>query len=259
MKQMLIIPDRNDLNMSFELAGEYGLGFEYNDFFVPDVLDDEKRLGEIVQEYQERELPRYCTLHGAFFDVIPFSLDARIREIAELRIEQSMETAKRIGAKAVVFHTNYTPFLNSESYIQGWIDVNTLYWSSVLERHSEINIYLENMFDTTPDVLEALSKRLCRYANYGVCLDYAHAFLSNVPPQEWGKCLGRFVKHVHLNDNDGVSDLHLAWGDGVIDRTAFYDCYETYMKGATVLLETSQKENIIRSLTQLRNDGFLDL
>ena len=106
-------------------------------------------------------------------------------------------------------------------------------------------------------MMEALSERLCRYDNYGVCLDYAHAALSKVAPEEWAKRLGRYVKHVHINDNDLVSDLHLAWGDGKINRQAFYDSYDKYMSKAFVLVETSSYENKKRSFEVLKKEGFI--
>lgn len=257
MRQVLIIPNRDQLEECLQLAEKYNLGFEYNDFFIPDVLDDNIQTESIIAEYKKQDLPAFTTLHGAFFDVTPFSEDAKIREISDLRIEQSIRIAKKLGAKAVIFHTNYNPFLNSKDYIQGWIQTNAAYWSRVMERHPEINIYLENMFDTTPDIMEALSEKLSVYGNYGVCLDYAHASLSKVAPEVWAKRLGRFVKHVHVNDNDLVSDLHLAWGDGQINRSHFYECFETYFKEATVLIETTPMENKIRSLEILKKEDFI--
>jgi len=257
MRQVLIIPNRDQLEECLQLAEKYNLGFEYNDFFIPDVLDDNIQTESIIAEYKKQDLPAFTTLHGAFFDVTPFSEDAKIREISDLRIEQSIRIAKKLGAKAVIFHTNYNPFLNSKDYIQGWIQTNAAYWSRVMERHPEINIYLENMFDTTPDIMEALSEKLSVYGNYGVCLDYAHASLSKVAPEVWAKRLGRFVKHVHVNDNDLVSDLHLAWGDGQINRSHFYECFETYFKEATVLIETTPMENKIRSLEMLKKEDFI--
>ena len=258
MKQVLIIPDRVQLKECLDLARKYHLGFEYNDFYVSDVLDDGDRLLDILFEYKNEDLPSYCTMHGAFFDVIPFSLDKKIKKISNLRIEQSLGVARRIGAKAVVFHTNYDPFLNSKDYIRSWLDTNENYWSHVLEENADLNVYLENMFDTTPDVLLALSERLSRYENFGVCFDYAHASLSKVDPEIWAEKLGSYVKHVHINDNDGISDLHLAWGDGILDRQKFYDCYKKYMPQATVLIETSSMENKVRSIAMLEKEGFLD-
>lgn len=257
MKQLLIIPNRNNLADSLEIAEKYNLGFEYNDFFNPNVLDSSEHLDEIIDSYKSVKLPNYCTSHGAFFDVIPFSPDKRIREISDLRIEQSIAAAEKVGARAIVFHTNYNPFLNSEAYINSFVETNTAYWNDVLKRHKNISVYLENMFDTTPDIMVRLSEQLCENDNFGICLDYAHAALSAVQPKIWAKLLGRYVKHIHINDNDCISDLHLAWGTGRIDTAEFYRCYEKYMDGATVLIETNAKENILASLEKLKEDRFI--
>lgn len=253
----LIIPKREQLGESLKLAEEYGSGFEYNDFFLPAVLDDEKQIEEITAQYTARKLPEYCTLHGAFFDVIPFSPDKRIREISDLRIRQSIGAAKQVGAKAVVFHTNYNPFLNSPKYLEDWLDENERYWSGILRNVPEVGIYLENMFDTSPYLLRELAKRLCRFDNFGLCFDYAHAILTPVPAKEWSEALAGFVRHIHINDNDLVSDLHLAVGEGKIDWNEFYRLYEKYFEGTPVLTETSSTERQRASLERLKKDGFL--
>ena len=257
MKQLLIIPQQDALEEYLSVAEENKLGFEYNDFFLPNLLDDEEKSKDVIAKYKACELPKFTTLHGAFFDVIPFSVDKRIREISDKRIRQSIEIAKELGAKAVIFHTNYNPFLNSPAYVDSWLKINAEYWGGILQEYSDINIYLENMFDTTPNLMAALSEQLCGYANFGVCLDYAHASLSKVAPEVWAERLGKYVKHIHINDNDLVSDLHLAWGDGKINRESFYQCYEKYMKGASVLIETSAMENIKKSLEMLKKENFI--
>ena len=257
MKQVLVIPKQEKIADYLHLAQQYNLGFEYNEFFMPDILDDENECRRLVEAYKQEVLPLYTTLHGAFFDVIPFSVDARIKEISRQRIEQSIRAAKSIGAKAVVFHTNYNPSLNSKDYVEKWIKENVDYWGSVLAEHADIEIYLENTFEATPDILIALSEQLSLYPNYGVCLDYAHALLSKVAPIEWAKRLGRFVKHIHINDNDGISDLHLAWGSGEVNRKQFYEDYANYMKGASVLVEVSDFEKAESSIKVLKEEGFI--
>lgn len=256
MKKILIIPEMDNIFECVELSKKYDLGFEYNDFFWPDVLDDDKKISEIISEYKKYDLPEFTTLHGAFFDVIPFSVDSKIREISKNRILKSIWVAKEIGAKAVIFHTNYNPFLNSKSYIDEWIEKNVQFWSEILKSHLDIDIYLENMFDTSPDIMEALSEKLCEFENYGICFDYAHASLSKVNPEEWVKRLGKYIKHVHINDNDGISDLHLAWGDGKLDRQELYACYEKYIENATVLVEVVNNDNKIKSIDVLKNEKF---
>ena len=259
MERLLIIPNINDIERSLELAHKYNLGFEYNDFFDPDVLDDESRIEELIKCYKKYDLPEFSTLHGAFYDVIPFSKDKKVKEISTLRIKQSIEVARKLSAFAVIFHTNYNPFLNTTGYMNLWIEENVRFWSEILEENKDINIYLENMFDSSPDMLKGLSKKLCMYENYGVCLDYAHASISKVAPKEWISSLDRYIKHIHINDNDLISDLHLPWGDGKVDREVFYENYKEYMNNATVLVENSDIEMQVKSLRKLKEDGFITI
>lgn len=257
MRKFLIIPKISDLKASLELAREYDLGFEFNDFFMPSVLDDETSLDKLIGEYKAAGLPEYRTLHGAFFDVIPFSPDEKIRAVSNLRIRQSIAAARKIGAAAVVFHTNYNPFLNSHAYVKDWLDLNAAYWNGILSEYPDVSIYLENMFDNSPYIIAELAERLCGNANFGICLDYAHAALTNVSQSEWVETLGKYVKHIHINDNDYKSDLHLAVGDGKIQWREFYDLYENNMNGATILIETSPLENQRRSIERLASDKFM--
>lgn len=258
MKQLLIIPNRKDIKQSLDIAEEYGAGFEYNDFFDPNVLDDSELCKKITEEYKGLPLPEFCTLHGDFYDVIVFSIDEKIRRISDLRVRQSIEAAKNIGAKAVVFHTNYDPFFSWRSYIDGWLDANEKYWSGILSEYPDMNIYFENMFDRSPDVMAELAERLCCYGNFGICLDYAHAALTPVPHEEWVRKLGKYVRHMHINDNDLAGDLHWAVGKGKIDWNKFYRLYSEHMGGASVLIETASAENQRISLEKLRADGFID-
>lgn len=257
MKQILIIPRLDEINASLELCEKYGLGFEYNDFFMPKILDNQALCDDLIERYKNENLPEFCTLHGAFFDVIPFSPDEKIREISDLRIRQSLDVAQKIGAKAVIFHTNYNPFLNAPAYVSSWTEQNSAYWSGILGEFSDVNIYLENMFDTAPDIMETLAENLKSHANFGICLDYAHAALTAVSQREWVEKLGRFVKHIHINDNDLISDLHSAIGEGKIDWSEFYDLYDKFMTGASILIETTPLPNQRKSLEKLSADGFI--
>ncbi len=257
MKKILIIPDRNDFENTFALQKEYNLGFEYNDFFIPDVLDDEQLQADIVKKYKSHNLPDYTTMHGAFIDVIPFSSDNKIKEVSLFRINQSISIARKIGAKAVVFHTNYNPFLNTKEYIKGFVKQNVSFWQEILNDNKDINIYIENMFDCDPFVIKQIAEELKNNDNFGVCLDWAHASISKIKPSEWAEVLGEYIKHIHINDNDLISDLHSAWGSGKVDRVSFYECYEKYFNNAAILIETNSFENKKKSLEQLKKDKFI--
>ena len=51
MSRRYVIPDRADMQASIRLAEEYGCAFEYNDFFIPEVLGDRGRQEEIIEFY----------------------------------------------------------------------------------------------------------------------------------------------------------------------------------------------------------------
>jgi len=255
IKKMLIVPDPEQMEKSIELASRYECSFEYNDFYLPKVLDDEKKTEELISKYHAQEkLPKGCTMHGAFLDVTPFSDDPKIVEVSDLRIEQSLCIAGKIGAKAIVFHTNYVPNFCVDYYCDNWVERNYLYWKEKLEKYSDINIYIENMFDMSWGLLEKLAKRLSEYPNFGVCFDYshAHAFGDASQIENWVKALSPYVKHVHINDNDLTADLHLALGEGKIDWKRFKTYFETYFPQASVLIEVKDLAKAEASLEFIR-------
>ncbi len=238
MAVFLVIPRPDRIEESLSLAVEYGMGFEYNDLMSPAVLDDSKKVKEITEKYLSLSLPERCTMHGDFYDVLVFSSDKYIREIADKRIRQSIAAAIDLGAEGVVFHTNQDPLLTSEPYVENWVRSNTEYWSGILAEFPQINIYIENMFDFSPDMLKSLSMKLSGFPNYGVCLDYAHAsaFGKNVPIGTWVESLAPFVKHMHINDNDLVNDLHLPVGSGKIDWISFREYYYKYFSECSKII-----------------------
>lgn len=254
MGQLLIVVRRQDIEEHQKLAEEYGVGFEINDFYNPEILDDTEEMNRLVEFYQQIGLPEGSTMHGAFFDVVVFSYDPRIREISELRMEQSMKIAVRLGVKGVVFHTNISPVLSGVEYDRRAVEMTVEFLECLLKRYPDTDIYLENMFDTDPDFLTAVSERLRIYDNYGICFDYAHASISPTPMQEWIDALAPYIRHIHINDNNLKRDQHLALGDGQIDWQRFMDYRRQYFDSCSVLIETTLPENQRRSLRYLEQN-----
>jgi sugar phosphate isomerase/epimerase len=234
-----------------KLAQEYDVGFEINDFFNPDILDDEAGQQRIIERYLDGKLPEDSTIHGAFLDVVIFSQDAEIRRVSCQRMRQSMEIAAKLGVKGVVFHTNINPLLSSPSYDKGAVATTTEFLRELLTAYPGLDIYLENMFDRTPEFLLQVSEQLKDFKNYGVCFDYAHAMVYGADIEEWVTTLAPFVKHIHINDNDLKQDLHLAVGKGLIDWVRFRTYYELYFEECSVLIETNEPEAQRESLEYL--------
>ncbi len=258
MGRFLVVSKVDKLSEYKAIADQYDVGFEINDFFNPKVLDDEEEQSRLIQQYQDAGIPESSTMHGAFFDVVVFSSDEKIVEISKLRMRQSMGIAKRLGVQGVVFHTNGNPMLSGDVYDENVIERTAEYLEELLQTYPDINIYLENMFDATPKILARISERLCRYANYGVCLDYAHASISDLPMSDWVEALAPYLKHIHINDNDLKKDLHMPVGSGSINWNQFAKYYRTHFDQCSILVETTKPEDQIQSLNYLK-ENFVGL
>ena len=68
MGDFLIVSLAEELQAYEDLAQEYQVGFEINDFYDPLVFEDKKRREDIIQKYQKAGIPAGSTMHGAFYD-----------------------------------------------------------------------------------------------------------------------------------------------------------------------------------------------
>ena len=161
MSRLFLIPDIQDMERMKQLAGEYDCAFEYNDFYAPEVLDDRRKQEEIIETYARyRSDFSQDTMHGAFLDVTIHSSDPLIREASILRVRQSMEIAKRMGVKGVVFHTGRLAGFRVEYYLKQWKEMNAHFFRELAEEFPKQQIYMENMFDDAPDVLAELVEEM---------------------------------------------------------------------------------------------------
>ena len=244
-----MIPDFLNLQATVELAKERGLCFEYNDFYFPGILDNANAVQERIDTYLS--LGRDCskdTMHGAFFDVTVFSCDPKIREVSRLRMRQSMEIAKKMGLRAVIFHGNYLPFLRGKGYDDLWLAYTEDVIRKLAGEYPGIEIYLENMFEDTPDMLVALAESLSDVPEFGLCLDYAHALLTSGKSEPWMRRMAPYLRHMHINDHRFDGDVHLVPGDGLTDWQEFLDLKKRYAPEATVLCEVRGTEETRRAL-----------
>lgn len=255
MKRILIVARADRLDDYLEIAREYQVAFELNDFYEAELLDDEERCRAVQEKYRKAGIPAGSTMHGAFFDVTIFSNDEQIRRVSNRRMRQSMEIARNLGLRGVVFHTNWNPLVYGDVYVEQIMDRTAVYLEGLLKEYPEIDIYMENMFDASPKVLAGISQRLEAYPNYGVCLDYAHAIIygdGGTEVSQWIRQLKPYIRHIHINDNNLKQDQHLALGDGQIDWGRFLQYYQEQFADISVLIETTPPELQRRSLEFFR-------
>ncbi|MCQ2505998.1 MAG: TIM barrel protein [Lachnospiraceae bacterium] len=231
------IPEVSRIDEWVACSKKYDIAFEYNDFFNPWLLDHKERLEEVINIYLAADRDRsQDTLHGAFFDIVVGSSDPKIEEVSMFRIRQSLDIAKRLGVKGVIFHTNYLTSFKLNSYLQGWLNANQKTFTALCDEYYPMNIYMENMFDVNPDLLVELAIRMDSVKNFGVCLDLAHAYISGTNITNWLDEVLPYTKHLHVNDNFGNEDSHLPIGEGDFDWDILNDD-RIRKTGADILLE----------------------
>ena len=93
-----------------------------------------------------------------------------------------------------------------------------------------------------------LARNMEDQERFGVCLDVAHAFISGSPIEPWFTALKPYIKHVHLNDNDGREDLHLPVGSGSFDWEEFNQWGRSIEKKPSFLIEVRTFEDLQRSV-----------
>lgn len=260
MTGLYLIPSQQILKESADWIKEQDVFFEYNDFFMGEILDDKKKQLKIIENYAKiRNDFSKDTMHGAFLDVTVHSSDERIRNVSHLRVRQSMDIAKEMGLRGVVFHTNRLQGFREKNYLKNWLETNERFFRTICEEYPGQQIFMENMFDEAPDSLAELAVHMQDVPNFGVCLDYAHAAISGTPAEEWIKQLAPFVKHMHINDNDLKNDLHEPVGSGKIDWLQFTEYMKQYKVTATVLVEVTGIEKQRKSLEYMKENHIYPL
>ncbi len=256
--KLYCIPKMDQLEEFYAYSQKYGVAFEYNEFFIPAVLMNEELKRKCINTYKALDRDRSMdTLHGAFLDIVVNSDDPEIYEISKKRVYQCMDIAKELGIKAVIFHTNYITNFKVSSYRQYWVDRNEKFWKETLHAYPDLMIYLENMFDESPELLAKLAERMKEEERFGVCLDFAHAYVSGTSIDEWVDKLKPYIKHVHINDNDGTEDSHYPVGQGSIPWNRFKGWMEVMEQNPSMLIEVQGAEGYKDSILYMKTQGLL--
>lgn len=254
-----IIPNPTDLENYVELAEKHSLGFEYNDFFNPALLDDKETLAQRIALYKSLGRPEGIdTMHGAFYDIVPFSWDSGISRHSIYRMQQSVEIAGQLGCRGVVFHTGLMPGLvGNHKFRSNWLKVMADTVRMLLGQNDKIEIYCENMFDESPLELAELAAMLEEDKRFGICLDIGHMLLATDKPEQWLDVMGPYVRHFHVNDNHLNRDEHLALGCGKIDWPHIFELIQEHdLCKSSMLLEVSGLDKIGTSLDYLQACGL---
>ena len=160
------------------------------------------------------------TVHGPFSDLNPASLVDPIWEETVRQISQCVELSAEF-TDVVVVHPGLLSPLGNQMPDRAWEkNVEALRAMADHAKDYGVRICLENMPNMekllcrTPGELFGMVESAGR-DNLGVTFDAGHAHTMR-NTAEFLKSKDR-ISHVHIHDNRGVKDEHLALGDGTVD------------------------------------------
>ena len=248
----IIICDNDEFDVLVPFCLSEGLGIELQSFWNP----AQPELYDARIEYQLEKIKTitFRAFHGPFGDLNCGSYDPMIREVSRDRMSLGYDTACRLKATHIIFHHGYVPRTSPPN---NWVPRFVQFWKSFLTGKPEnVYYYLENMLELSPDIMIETIDRISD-RRVSACLDIGHAHCNSATPVlKWIEMLGNKIGYVHIHDNDGTSDQHLAIGEGNILFHDVCDALNEYSPDAIWALET-QTNGVKKSYDWLRQKGFV--
>jgi len=174
------------------------------------------RLQEIRSSYNLK-----FSIHAPYADTNLSADDDLIREWILKRIRATIRFANELDAKSVVIHPGWTTATDRFMKGRAWkLNLRSVHWLLRYAEEYGIPLLMENVPEPTPYLLVRVEDFEMFFEEMdfwiGMVLDVGHSNLLN----ETYDFLSRFkdrIKHIHISDNNGVRDQHLAIGDGEIN------------------------------------------
>ena len=232
-------------------ADSMGLNYEVLELSSPPALNESGFFKKCREWYLKSG--KVTSIHGCFIDVNPASGDTGFREYSQKRCMESCEAAVYLGAESVVFHGSCFPFLRGV-YLEAWAGTCAEFYEKIANEYN-INIYIENSFDTDTVPIRELMRRVSD-ERVSVCLDLGHANYSDDPVEKWFEDLGDKIGYIHLSDNDGQYDDHVNLGDGTVKWAKADELWRGLDREMPVTIEVGSIDGIKASIDFLTENGY---
>lgn len=237
--------------------------FGFPDFDPPIILDLYQRLGCRASQFYRNEanppaaadVARICadagvpvdSMHGVFGPAYdPSSPDEAIRGDSVAVYQREAETALRIGGPKVVVHpaplTQIAPGMDPvvQQHRQDALRRSMDELAAIGGRQGVVflieNLPRESLYGSDPFELAQMIRELDS-PHVRMCLDLGHALLTTADISRCIRACGDVVDYLHVHDNDGVRDLHLMPGDGVMNWPAVRNALRGSALAVSAMLE----------------------
>jgi sugar phosphate isomerase/epimerase len=198
------------------------------------------------------------SLHAPFYDLAPGGVDRKILKATRERLQQLFDLVPLFKPVSVVCHTGYDRKRYHEVE-DAWLETSLETWTTLAGhlKGTETTLMIENVYEKSPRMLVRLFDRLDT-EQVGFCFDtgHMHAF-SKTDMRGWLNKLGPRIKELHLHDNDGSEDHHLAIGEGDIDFEPLFEYVDQKGLKPIITIEAHKEKWLWQSIEALsRSECF---
>jgi sugar phosphate isomerase/epimerase len=218
--------------------------FLEEDQAVPEKINVEK-VKKLLEKYKLSAIG-----HTAWY--LPIGSPSKLlREAAVLEAKRYFEVFAKLNIKYVTIHANWPPgMFSAKEGIK--FQVQTLKKLVNEAKKYGISILYEPI-DTPNDNIENISEILKQVPELYLHIDIGHSNLYGRKPEQFIKKFHKKLKHIHLHDNNGISDLHLPIGTGNVDWENTIKVLKKCYRG-TITLEifSRDKDYVLLSREKLK-------
>jgi sugar phosphate isomerase/epimerase len=254
-----------DLDEAFKLAVELDLHFVELAFDMQELLPASQPVPQVNE--LKRNTGVGVTVHLSYVDLNLASLMPGVARNSVERTQRGLEYAASVGAHCGVLHTGLVPLRHPLALGAARSKLE----ESLKALEPLVPIALENLALTEYDLLRGAVEleTVTKAAGFGNCIDVGHALvegcttavadgagtggLAGGHAQLEGYMHGLSnVIHLHLQDNDGVSDAHRTLGLGSLEWTRMQDFLAGFQ--GTVNLEVGPDADAVRQSVRFLRD-----
>ena len=236
----------NKLEENLEFIEDLGLDYaEIVHQFPHDKVDV-----EIVESFNLK-----YSVHSPFMDVNIAALQEKSRINSIEQIKESIDLANEINAEAVVVHPGLASFLANKYYLDTVYEYANESIKELGDYGKDLGVMttIENMptFDgMIYKDMNDLHELLVSLDMY-MTLDIGHANHAGYAPDEM---IFDSIKHVHMHDNFGDDDAHLAFGEGSIDLKGIVNRLEEKNYNGIYIIEVNDNDSIKKSYEYMKEN-----
>lgn len=213
-----------------------------------------RELEALAGELKERNISAFC--HLPFHGLHLSCADPRVMSYSREVLSEGLEIGTILGCKAAVLHSGFSNHVRP-GHTPIWKErlIESLRELVAAAADEEIVLAIENAYEPDAallkEVLEAVDSPWLRF-----CVDLGHAAcFSRMAPEEWVLTFKDHLISLHVHDNEGLEDEHLACGRGVVGYDQVFAALKEIDASCSIVLEVAD-DDVFPSIEHLKEVGF---